>query len=468
MFDFSDLINILDDLTPPDIINDCDYVNILELTGELIHDYVTSDYIKMAEPSFHNELYNDVSEELINQIKDAYQDDIDTEIAIIIEEAIKLYFTYVMPRRSYLNSEVYGKLNIETMTEKLNYLTNVPQPDQRTEEWYHFRHKHLTASSIWKAFSSQSNINQLIYGKCAPLDVSKYSRVNLESSLHWGQKYEDVSILWYEKQYNTKVRDFGCIPHKKLNYLAASPDGINVDITSKKYGRMLEVKNIVNRDITGIPKYEYWIQMQIQMEVCELSECDFLETRFNEYEGYEQFNADGTFTHTADGKPKGIMMLFADKDGNPIYKYLDIGSSEETYRDWNLQMMVDMASSGQWLKNIYWKMDEVSIVLVKRNKKWFEAAEPILDDVWKLIEHEREYGYEHRAPRKRSRTSKEQTSTTGGICLIKLDEEPDVEMTIEGPKNDSKEKNDSNEENNIVIMEIDTQTLNDADQSFDI
>ena len=107
-------------------------------------------------------------------------------------------------------------------------------------------------------------------------------------------------------------------------------------------------------------------------------------------------------------------------------------------------------------------MDEVSVVLVKRNKKWFDAAKPILDEVWKIIEHEREYGYEHRAPRKRSRTSKEQQATGGGICLIKLDEEPDVEMVLESSKNDS------NEENNIVIMQIDTQTLNDADQSLDI
>lgn len=462
MFDFTDLINILDDLTPPDIINDDDYLNILELTGELIHEYVTSDYLKIAEPSFHNDLYNDVSEELINQIKDAYHDDIEVEIASIIEEAIKLYFTHIVPRRSYLNSEVYGLLNIETMTKKLEYLTNVPQPDQRTDEWYRFRHKHLTASSIWKAFSTPSNRNQLIYGKCAPLDVSKYSRVNLESPLHWGQKYEDVSIRWYEKNYETKVRDFGCIPHKELHYLAASPDGINVDPSSKKYGRMLEVKNIVNRDITGIPKYDYWIQMQIQMEVCELSECDFLETRFTEYDDYEQFKADGTYTHTADGKPKGIMMLYADHEGNPVYKYLDIGSSEEDAKHWNLKMMDEMDGAGHWLKNIYWKMDEVSVVLVKRNKKWFDAAKPILDEVWKIIEHEREYGYEHRAPRKRSRTSKEQQATGGGICLIKLDEEPDVEMVLESSKNDS------NEENNIVIMQIDTQTLNDADQSFDI
>ena len=45
---------------------------------------------------------------------------------------------------------------------------------------------------------------------------------------------------------------------------------------------MLEIKNIVNREINGIPKKEYWIQMQLQMEVCDLGECDFLETRFKE------------------------------------------------------------------------------------------------------------------------------------------------------------------------------------------
>ena len=103
MFDFSDLINILDDLTPSDVINEDDYLHILELTGELIHEYVTSDYLKISEPSFHNELYNDISEEVMNQIKDAYNDDIEVELATIIEEAIKIYFTYVIPRRSYIN-----------------------------------------------------------------------------------------------------------------------------------------------------------------------------------------------------------------------------------------------------------------------------------------------------------------------------------------------------------------------------
>ena len=51
---------------------------------------------------------------------------------------------------------------------------------------------------------------------------------------------------------------------------------------------MLEIKNIVNREITGIPKNEYWIQTQIQMETCDLSFCDFVETRIKEFSNEEE------------------------------------------------------------------------------------------------------------------------------------------------------------------------------------
>jgi predicted phage-related endonuclease len=107
--------------------------------------------------------------------------------------------------------------------------------------------------------------------------------VNVNSPLHWGQKFEPLSVLIYERDYNTKVEDFGCIQHPKYNFIGASPDGIVTDKKSQKFGKMLEIKNVVSREITGIPKKEYWVQMQLQMEVCDLDECDFLETKFIEY-----------------------------------------------------------------------------------------------------------------------------------------------------------------------------------------
>ena len=32
------------------------------------------------------------------------------------------------------------------------------------------------------------------YEKCKPLDVKKHQSINTETSFHWGQKYESVSV----------------------------------------------------------------------------------------------------------------------------------------------------------------------------------------------------------------------------------------------------------------------------------
>ena len=82
--------------------------------------------------------------------------------------------------------------------------------------------------------------------------------------------------MHYEKDFNTKVGEFGCIKHEKIKFLRASPDGINIDPTNLRYGRLVEVKNPTSRQLDGIPEKAYWVQMQIQMEVWDLDECDFL------------------------------------------------------------------------------------------------------------------------------------------------------------------------------------------------
>ena len=69
-------------------------------------------------------------------------------------------------------------------------MANLPQPEQRSEEWYKFRHNLITASSIWKTLKSESTKNQIIYEKCKPYSVPNMNCVN--SPLHWGHKYEPV------------------------------------------------------------------------------------------------------------------------------------------------------------------------------------------------------------------------------------------------------------------------------------
>ena len=54
-----------------------------------------------------------------------------------------------------------------------------------------------------------------------------------------------------------------------------------------------------------------------------------------------------------------------------------------------------------WIRNIYWKLEEVSCVLVLRNRKWFEDNISQLEKIWNIILTERETGYDHRAPNRR-------------------------------------------------------------------
>tara|TARA_Y100000590_G_C15692845_1_gene1004092 strand:- start:1261 stop:2136 length:876 start_codon:yes stop_codon:yes gene_type:complete len=285
------------------------------------------------------------------------------------------------------------------MKEKLKKLKTIEQPEQKTEAWYQYRHNMLTASSIWKALSTNASRNQLIYQKCSPLDLSKYKYTNIKSTLHHGNKYEPLSAMLYEQIYNTKIAEWGCKKHDTYDFIGASPDAINIKIENDRYGRMVEIKNIVNREITGNPKMEYWIQMQIQMEVWDLEECDFLETRFKEYESEEEFNNDGeTFTKTSNGKRKGIIVCFYENK-NPVYKYAPLNLEKQDFDKW-YDKCIDENANKTWIQNIYWRLDQYSCVLVPRNKLWFKSVIDKLSDFWKIILHERIHGYDHRKPKK--------------------------------------------------------------------
>jgi hypothetical protein len=46
-------------------------------------------------------------------------------------------------------------------------------------------------------------------------------------------------------------------------------------------------------------------------------------------------------------------------------------------------------------------------VNVKRNAPWFESVLPIFENAWKVVEHEREHGSLHRAPKSRIKKTEE-------------------------------------------------------------
>ena len=59
-----------------------------------------------------------------------------------------------------------------------------------------------------------------------------------------------------------------------------------------------------------------------------------------------------------------------------------------------------------WIKNIYWKLDQYSCILVLRHKLWFKSAIKELKKIWLIIETERKTGFEHRAPKRKCNRQK--------------------------------------------------------------
>ena len=394
-----------------------------------------------------NHLY--VKDPLMTQVNannHAHNKLIDTDLRSIVKLVFALFYKFISPKRSYSNTFLRKAPNIPLIYSKITYLQNLKQPDQRTPEWYVFRHNTLTASNIYKTFMSEANRNQLIYEKCEPINPDKFRHTSMNSPLHWGQKFEPLSVMYYESEYKTKVGDFGCIQHKEFSFIAASPDGINVCEKSPIYGRMLEIKNVVSRVINGNPKLEYWVQMQMQMEACDLNECDFLETKFVEYEDEDEFdkdtntntnmntntntNTNNSFNLSASGKMKGIMLLFM-KDGTPYYEYAPLNISKEEFQVWEAEVMEENASL-TWIKNIYWRLEKISCVLVLRNKSWFNSALPYIRQIWNIILEERKGDYQHRAPKKRQKINTQgmQETKTKVIKVIKvIKENIDIDMS---------------------------------------
>ncbi len=410
------------------------YQELLLNIIEFMLEYINSNLLQTMYYDLYDEIYEETNDifyaHLIETDLLAHLFNIDKDVSIIllhltIELCQNIVFKFYIPKRSYKKSYIRNvTTNYNKIKATIFKLQNIPQPEQRSPEWYVFRNSTLTASNIYKIFISESSQSQLIIEKCQPSDASKYKNNNLNSPMHWGQKYEPVSVLYYEHINNTKVSEFGCIPHSEYSYIAASPDGIICDENSAIYGRMLEIKNVVSREINGIPKMEYWIQMQIQMEVCDLNECDFLETKFLEYTDLEEYKEDYEL-NISSNKHCGFIMQFSINNEDVHYEYApfnlhNVDSIE--YIEWTNQML-EKNIKYSYVRNIYWKLEIISCILVLRNKLWFKHIQPYIETFWNALVSEKNDGsYVNRLNNKRKSRNeeyKEKGDFYKSGCLIK-------------------------------------------------
>lgn len=303
--------------------------------------------------------------------------DIEEKIYHSIKHCVDDYVTmsYITERLDKIHSYV----------NQLNVLKTIPKLIQRTHEWHKTRETLITASDIGQAinkgkFGSQKDflIKKIdtVHG-CVP-DSQKFIS---NQAVIWGTMFEEAALKIYSKRNGCVIYDFGLLRHPYKPYLGASPDGIT-DI-----GIMLEIKCPFRREITGEIPEQYYLQIQGQLEVADLEECDYIECKFEEYTNEDDFKRD---VYTLDGKYNCI--LTADRmdrgiiiDVNNSYQYTGIGWNTQQMLKWKNQIISDIPF-GKEYRIHFWRLSKYHVKRVYRDRELWNDVESNLRYIWNRVE----------------------------------------------------------------------------------
>lgn len=333
--------------------------------------------------------------------------------------------------------ELYSPVKIPKEFQKLENhfqkLKALPQPEQRSKEWFEYRHDRITASDTAAAIDENpyEPVESFILKKCDP-DYQFLDNANV----YHGKKFELIATKIYEHINNVQVVEFGALPSETHLFLGASPDGICSAKTldnkfSDKLGTMLEIKCVAPNGRTietsgiipgHICPYYYYLQVQQQLECCELQTCDFWQCKLIEYKTREDYLIDncqntkhkiginGQSINIDDRIKKGVLLQFFPKIWKPeftedniewkskfIYPTrLDITSHQ--YDEWIVKTMSelnekypDLIKDYSFNKVIYWKLEQSHNQPIERDKKLFASILPILKQTWEKVKYYREH-----------------------------------------------------------------------------
>jgi len=324
---------------------------------------------------------------------------------------------------------------LKERTAHFDYLRNLPQPVQKSKEWFQLRDGIITASA------GADVLGESKYGTRADMILDKIgllpNKYKENMFVHHGKKYELIATKIYEHLFNTKVTEFGLVLYQNdksdlepINFMGASPDGISSCITldgkpNPLVGRMLEIKCPLRRKIEtsgpiddGICPHYYWIQVQMQLACCKNEECDFWQCNIQEY------SEDDWITDRTEDEPiickstqeqnetlpinskitKGCIIQLLPKDKSKIpkgdrwewyAKYIypsNIMMTDKEYLEWtknikdNWNTLYPEYENGYYYDRVlYWKLISCHNVLIKRDIEWFRSKIPTFKAFWSEI-----------------------------------------------------------------------------------
>lgn len=286
---------------------------------------------------------------------------------------------------------IYKRISqIKNNRKTLRELIKIPEIKQRTEEWYEARKTRLTASDLYDAIK-KTNISTMLAKKKAKIVVDKIN-YNGIPALKWGTMFEPMATRCYSQHNNNiGIYDFGLICDSNNEHFGASPDGIN------ELGIMIEIKCPYSRKIidTFIPE-KYKLQIQGQLAVCNLTECDYVECEFKTIDEESQY-----LEEFKDMKANhGIIAEYICDTGEYYYLYSreNMNSCEclddiiEQRNKFALSLSLSLSSSSKdnnnptYNKLIYWKLEKINTQRVKFNKEVWDTIVPKINEFWEKVE----------------------------------------------------------------------------------
>jgi putative phage-type endonuclease len=286
--------------------------------------------------------------------------------------------------------DVYTLDYIEKRKTKLAGYKNVladllrnPGIEQRTAEWYDVRKSLITASDFAQALGEgKFGTQKQLFQKKSGYEVEKFNP--MVPPLKWGTMFEAVACQIYEQRNDCKVHEFGLLRHPEHDFFGASPDGIT------DMGIMLEIKCPYKRKITGEIPVQYYYQIQGQLDVCKLEECDYLECEFEEYPTQEDFETDA---HTVTERGAIIEYRHVNSD-TPCYAYCPyiiaghhhaLENTHQKVLEWVENQLVEIGKQHSIVDVHWWKLAKLNVMRVYKNDEFVKEKLIALKEIWDKV-----------------------------------------------------------------------------------
>jgi hypothetical protein len=199
----------------------------------------------------------------------------------------------------------------------------------------------------------------------------------------WGIRFEPVIKQLYESITKTKLADLGRLIHTTKSNLAASPDGLVVedlpDSSIKRKGRLVEFKAPITRVITTQVPQDYFIQMQIQLEVADVDLCDYFEVSFVSGYGKKPY-VEPQPQEKEQIISKGTIYLIISKETDKLLRY------DYPPLDAPTDYTPCLGPDETIAETIPWHCTHTHLKTVERDKAWFESMQPHIESFWSDVQ----------------------------------------------------------------------------------